>query len=119
VPAASDTGSAAAPDMGAAKIDQSPESRILVVGDGEFFADSKGGGDRDNLLFFQNMVDWLAQDEDLISIRSREVTDRPLKPVSEPTKRFVKYANMLGSPLLVVLLGIAVWQARRRRKVEI
>lgn len=119
VPAASDTGIAVAPDLRSPRLDQSPDSRIIVIGDGEFFVDSKGGGDRDNLLFFQNMVDWLAQDEALITIRSREVTDRPLKPLSEPGKRFVKYANMVGSPLVVVLLGIAVWQARRRRKIDI
>jgi len=78
-----------------------------------------GGSDRDNLIFFQNMVDWLAQDEALISIRSRESTDRPLRTVEESTKRVVKYANMIGSPLAVVLLGIGVWQARKRRKFDL
>jgi ABC-type uncharacterized transport system involved in gliding motility auxiliary subunit len=91
----------------------------VVVGDGEFFVDQKGGNDRDNFQFFQNMVDWLVQDEDLIAIRSRDVTDRPLRPVSESTKRVVKYGNMLGSPLLVIVLGIGLWQARRRRRIEL
>jgi len=118
VPAASDSGMAP-PDLSAVRNDQSPETRLVVVGDGEFFEDQKGGGDRDNLLFFQNLVDWLAQDEALITIRSREVTDRPLKSVSEPTKRFVKYANMIGSPALVILLGLVVWQVRRRRTIDI
>jgi gliding-associated putative ABC transporter substrate-binding component GldG len=119
VPAASDTGHVAQVDLSVARLEKSPEGRIFVMGDGEFFVDQKGGGDRDNLLFFQNLMDWLSQDEALISIRSREVTDRPLKTVGEPTKRFVKYANMLGSPLLVVLFGLAVWQARKRRRVVI
>ena len=119
MPAASDTGTAVPVDVSIPRLDSVAESRLVVVGDGEFFVDAKGGGDRDNLLFFQNMVDWLAQDEALISIRSREVTDRPLRPVSEPTKRIVKYANIFGSPLLVALLGVAVWQARKRRRVEI
>jgi len=105
------------PAVGEPTLAASPESRIVVVGDGEFFVDDKGGNDRDNLLFFQNMVDWLMQDEDLIGIRSREVTDRPLRAVSDPTKRFVKYANMLGSPLLVVVFGIVAWQIRRRRRI--
>lgn len=118
VPAASDSGGMAPPDL-AARLDQSPESRILVIGDGEFFVDGKGGSDRDNLIFFQNMVDWMAQDEALIAIRSRESTDRPLRTVEESTKRVVKYANMIGSPLAVVLLGIGVWQARKRRKFDL
>jgi hypothetical protein len=118
IPSSGDS-AAAPPDLNAPRADQSPETRVVVVGDGKFFEDQKGGGDRDNLLFFQNLIDWLAQDEALITIRSREVTDRPLKPVSEPTKRFVKYANMLGSPVLVVLFGLIVWQVRRRRTIDI
>jgi ABC-type uncharacterized transport system involved in gliding motility auxiliary subunit len=119
VPAASDTGAVmATPDLGQ-RLDKSPENRILVMGDGEFFVDQKGGGDRDNLLFFQNMIDWLAQDEALIGIRSRESTDRPLRTVSDQAKRGVKYANMIGGPLLVVLAGLMVWQARRRRTFDL
>jgi gliding-associated putative ABC transporter substrate-binding component GldG len=118
VPSASDSAVAAPPDL-AQRLDKSVETRILVLGDGEFFVDGKGGGDRDNLLFFQNMIDWLAQDEALISIRSRESTDRPLRAVSDQTKRAVKYANMVGGPLAIVLLGLAVWQARKRRTFEL
>ena len=118
IPASSDT-TAAAPALQDSTRSTSPETRLVVIGDGEFFVDSKGGGDRDNLLFFQNMVDWLAQDEDLITIRSREVTDRSLRPISPPARQFVKVANMVGNPLLVVLFGIVTWQIRRRRKVEI
>ena len=118
IPAPNDT-TEAVPTLGDSTLSASPESRLVVIGDGEFFVDSKGGSDRDNLLFFQNMVDWLAQDEDLITIRSREVTDRSLRAVSPPTRRFLKYANAVGSPLLVVAFGIATWQLRRRRKVEI
>jgi len=119
IPAPSDSADAPVPSLGDTTRSLSPETRLVVVGDGEFFVDRKGGNDRDNLLFFQNMVDWLMQDEDLIGIRSREVTDRPLRAVSEPTKRVVKYANILGSPLLVVVFGLVAWQARRRRKVEL
>jgi gliding motility-associatede transport system auxiliary component len=120
VPAPSDSGAAAAaPTPKDSTITHSPETRLVVVGDGEFFVDSKGGGERDNLLFFQNLVDWLVQDEDLIAIRSREVTDRPLRNLSEPAKRLVKYANMAGSPALVIVGGLILWQVRRRRKVEI
>ena len=32
----------------------------------------------DNMVFLMNAVDYLADDEDLISLRSREVTSRPL-----------------------------------------
>jgi gliding-associated putative ABC transporter substrate-binding component GldG len=116
VPSVNDS-TVADPDL--QPLEQSMETRIVVVGDGEFFVDQKGGNDRDNFQFFQNMVDWLVQDEDLIAIRSRDVTDRPLQPVSEPTKRLIKYGNILGSPLLVILVGVGLWQARRRRTIEL
>jgi len=98
---------------------QSIDTRIVVVGDGEFFVDQKGGNDRDNFQFFQNMVDWLLQDEDLIAIRSRDVTDRPLKQVSESSKKAIKAANLFASPLLIILIGIGLWQGRRHRKYEL
>jgi gliding-associated putative ABC transporter substrate-binding component GldG len=119
IPAQADSANAAPVADAGTRLEKSPENRIVVIGDGEFFVDQKGGSDRDNLLFFQNLVDWMAQDEALITIRSREVTDRPLRTVSEPTKRFVKYANLFGSPALVVALGLVLWQMRRRRKIEI
>jgi len=119
VPAAGDSGAVVMAGSDADRHDQSPDSRILVIGDGEFFVDQKGGGDQANLLFFQNMVDWLAQDEALIAIRSHGAAERPLRQVTPPTKRLVKYANMLGAPLVVVLLGLGMRQMRRRRKFDL
>ena len=96
-------------------IKESPSDvRIVVVGDGTFMGDQYGT--KSNMAFFLNMVDWLSMDEGLISIRSREVTDRPLKELSGAAKRLVKYLNIFGSPLLVVLFGLAYWQIRRAKQ---
>ena len=66
-----------------------------------------------------NMVDWMTQDKGLISIRSKQVTGRTLDVVSDSTRTFVKYSNMLGMPLLVIIFGLVRWQfkrsARKRR----
>jgi ABC-type uncharacterized transport system involved in gliding motility auxiliary subunit len=93
------------------------DARIVVIGEGNFPQDAFLAGSP-NLSFFMNTVDWLAQDEDLIQIRTRNVTARPLKEVSTGTKQFVKYANILGPPILVILLGIVIWVMRRGRKQE-
>ena len=58
----------------------------------------------------------LAREEDLIQIRTREVTSRPLAEVSEGVKATVKYANIFAPPALVILIGLFRWQIRRRRK---
>ncbi|MGB8657173.1 MAG: GldG family protein [Candidatus Zixiibacteriota bacterium] len=91
----------------------SPQTRLVVVGDADFVMDQNIRG-TDNGAFFLNMVDWLAQDEALIAIRSKQVNPRPLKEVSSGTKRLAKYGNTLGLPLVVILFGVARWQMRRR-----
>jgi gliding-associated putative ABC transporter substrate-binding component GldG len=93
------------------------DARIVVVGEGNFPQDPYLAG-APSVNMFMNIVDWLAQDEDLIQIRTRDIVARPLKEVSTGTKQFVKYADILGPSLLVILLGIGRWMTRRGRKQE-
>jgi len=91
-------------------------ARILVVGDGEFMADEAGGGIQENLNMFINAVDYLVGDEELISIRSREVTARPLKELSDGARRALKWANILGPSTLIIALGLYRWRGNRKRR---
>lgn len=94
----------------------SPETRMLVIGDGNFVKGQFAQQGSPGLILFQNAVDWLSQDDDLIAIRSREAAIRPLKPdISDSTKQTVKWANMATPPILVLLLGLFRWTARRNR----
>ena len=97
------------------KITESIENRLIFVGDGDFVKDNYRMN-QSTATFFLNMVDWLAQDEDLIAIRSRSITDRPLKEISPGSRKAVKYANVLGTPLLVIVAGLIHWRMRRSRK---
>ena len=94
---------------------QSPQTRMVVVGDADFITDQNLKG-MDNLALFLNMVDWLSQDEALIAIRSKQVTARPLKAISPGAKKLIKYGNTLGLPLLVIVFGMVRWQIRRQAK---
>jgi gliding-associated putative ABC transporter substrate-binding component GldG len=94
----------------------SPETRMVVVGDGNFVQGQYAQGGPNQVLFL-NAVDWLSQDSDMITIRSREAAVRPLKPdISDGTKQTVKYANIVGPPILVLLLGLFRWTAKRNRR---
>ena len=93
-----------------------PETRIVLVGDGDFARDQYLGGSRDNLTFFANMVDYLVDDAGLITIRSKDVTLPPLEQVSDGTKKLVKYANLALPPLLVLGYGAIRWRMRKARK---
>lgn len=90
---------------------QSPETRILVVGDGDFMKDDFAGS-KGNMNFFQNIVDYLADDAGLITIRSKDVTEPPLEQLSDGTRKFLKYGNLIAPPVLVILYGLLRWRKR-------
>ncbi len=94
-------------------------TRLVVVGDGDFINESiipsRGG----NAQFGLNLVDWLAQDEALLSIRSKSIEPRTLQDVSEGIRPVIKYANMLGPLLIVVLFGLVRWRKRRARQIVV
>jgi gliding-associated putative ABC transporter substrate-binding component GldG len=95
-------------------------SRIVVVGDGDFIQDQYSGGNKDNVIFASNIVDWLADDIGLASIRSRDTSPKPLAEVSEGTKSLVKGLNLAAPPLLVVVVGVLRWRWRvgMRKRLE-
>ncbi len=98
-------------------VEQSPQTRMVIVGDGNFAQDGYAGNPA-NRVFFMNLVDWLTQDSDLMQIRGREAAIRPLREVSDATKQTVKIANIIGPPVLVILVGVGRWIFRRQRKVK-
>ena len=95
----------------AAVLKQSPDTRIVVVGDGDFMQD-QFLGNKGNLLLFENIVDYLADSAGLISIRSKDVAEPPLEVVSDSTKNVLKYGDLLVPPLLVIAYGLFRWRRR-------
>ena len=91
---------------------ESEPTQIVVVGNSKFLEQGRPGGP----LFFLNAVDWLTLGEDLISIRSRAVTDRPLREVSESEKNFIRFICVFGIPLIVIAFGVLRYYLRRRAK---
>lgn len=101
-----------------------PSARILVVSNGEFlFPDNRIGytGEYAQLggMFFLNSMDWLVQDESLISIRNKGLP-RLLEPVDEHTQRMLQFVNIAGIPFGVLLLGMGWFTLRtyRKRRIE-
>jgi ABC-type uncharacterized transport system involved in gliding motility auxiliary subunit len=97
--------------------DTATRGRAIVVGDAMFATDQFTQHAPDNLAFVLNAVDWLAQDEALISIRSKDRSPPALTFASPALREGVKYANVIGVPLLVAVFGL-VHLARRRRKTR-
>ena len=90
--------------------------RIVVIGDSEFISDGFLRNSPDNLNLFLNLVDVLSFDEDLISIRSKGASSRPIKELSDTNRVAVRYLNIFGLTLLVVVFGLVRYYLRRRSR---
>jgi gliding-associated putative ABC transporter substrate-binding component GldG len=97
-------------------------SQMVFVANSEFLVDDGGGQIAENSIFVLNAVDVLIGDKDLVGLRSREITARPLLPVEEASKTTWKTLNILLPALLVILLGVIQWRlevARTKRLEEL
>jgi ABC-type uncharacterized transport system involved in gliding motility auxiliary subunit len=88
-----------------------PEARLAVVGDSDFAANFALGiqGNRD---LFLNMVNWLAQQENLIAIRAKEADDRRITLTAE-SARWIMLMSIFIIPAVVFATGVYTWWRRR------
>ena len=63
--------------------------------------------------FILNIVDWLGGSEELLALRAREPASRTIDKVEPETQDLIKWSNVLGVSLLVLLAGIVVFIVRR------
>jgi len=86
--------------------------RLVVFGDSDFssnsFARMQG-----NMDLFLNVIDWLAEEEELISIRARNPEDRRLN-LTEKQTMFFRYFSMFFLPAIVIISGITIYAKRRK-----
>lgn len=68
---------------------------------------------RAGIDFILNIVDWLSGSEDLLTLRAREPASRTIDKVEPEEQSLLKWLNVLGVPLLVLLAGIVVFIVRR------
>jgi gliding-associated putative ABC transporter substrate-binding component GldG len=94
------------------------KARIILVGDSDFATDNFTGNGSDNMLFFQNITDGLTLDGDLINIRAKSATERPIKPLDNATKNIIRYGNIFGITVIVLIVGLLRYFLRRRNKVK-
>ena len=89
--------------------------RLVVVGDASFIEPQFIQANPGNLAFLANAIDWLAQEEALIRIRSKDRTPPTLVFESDTSRNLLKWGNLVGVPLVFVLLGALRVTGRRRR----
>ncbi|CAG0955673.1 hypothetical protein MTYP_00446 [Methylophilaceae bacterium] len=91
--------------------------RVVVVGNGNFLANTFIGNGG-NLDLGINIVNWLAGDDDLITILPKPLKDVNVVIPSDPWSRFLTMLIFFGFRLVlpIVLLVAGVWIWWRRRK---
>lgn len=90
--------------------------RWVVISNGQFFNDQMTSQFVQNASLMLNSIDWLSQNDLLLSIRSKQIEPNQLAWKSPSQQAFVKWFNSAGMPVLVVIGG-AIWLYRRRRKI--
>lgn len=90
---------------------ENSQGRFVVVGSSSWAANSfiRFNGNSDLAL---NAINWLASDEDLISIRPKEREDRRITMTSAQMN-WVRTTSQFLLPLVVVVAGVSVWWKRR------
>ena len=100
------------PDSPIAPLMREP-ARLVVVGCAKMFDDMAIQAGH-NSLFLLNAVDGLVHGEDLISIRSKILTQRVIRPVSDSEKVLFRLFTIVLIPVVLVIFGLT--RASNRRK---
>jgi ABC-type uncharacterized transport system involved in gliding motility auxiliary subunit len=108
-----DAAPAAKPAAGGEGADKKPgKARLVVVGTADF-ASNQFLGAQGNRDFFLNVVSWLAEEEDLLSVRPKDTRQNPIVLTSAQSS-IVLWLPLAVLPGAVLLCGMMV-MARRRR----
>ena len=89
-----------------------PETRVVVFGDSDFVANSAPAALPGNRDLFMNALGWLSQQENLISIRAKEPSDRRVTLTGGQISE-VKLLSLFLIPCCVFGAGVYSWWRRR------
>jgi ABC-type uncharacterized transport system involved in gliding motility auxiliary subunit len=88
------------------------KATLLVVGDSDFannrYTNFSGNGD-----FFLNTISWLAEEDNLISIRPKERKNTPIQ-MTQSIGNAIFIVGVIVVPGLIATIGIRSWWRRRR-----
>jgi ABC-type uncharacterized transport system involved in gliding motility auxiliary subunit len=85
--------------------------RLVVIGDSDF-ASNRAINDYRNGDLFYNTINWLAQDENLISIRPKSPANRRVN-MTTGQEAALHWLDVVFFPGAVILAGVYIWWKRR------
>lgn len=96
------------------KDENSKSGLLFVVGDSDFISPNFSSQLPDNETFFANLVDSVSNSANLASIRSKNISSRPIKELDESEKNYWKFVSIFAAAILVDIYG--VFRIVRRKK---
>ena len=100
-------------DLGVA-LEHPNGSRMVIFGDADWISETASRFNN-NVLLALNVIDWLAQEDNLASVRSKVVSERNLVFSSDTHRNIVQYTNIGGVPLAFIILGLVRFLQRRSK----
>lgn len=100
----------------AVSIEGRDNSRVIITGDAEWLSDViLNNVASTNGLLGLNFIDWLTEEDTLASVRSKIVSERNLVFSSDNHKNIIRYVNIAGIPLLLIIFGVLKFIRRRNK----
>ena len=74
-----------------------------------------------NVQMLFNVFDWLSQDNDLLAVRAKNVSEPEFATRNETKKNLFKWGTILGLPAVALILGwfLTNLRAKRRSGIEL
>jgi ABC-type uncharacterized transport system involved in gliding motility auxiliary subunit len=93
---------------------KSGSGQVIVIGDSDFVSPTFMQPIPDNETFFLNLVDSISSSANLSSIRSKNISARPLKDLSESDKNYWKFFAIGGGAILLCAYGFMRISKRKK-----
>ncbi|MEI0799236.1 Gldg family protein [Brachyspira intermedia] len=103
-------------NSGINRINSTTSGRVIVVGSYEM---AKNSAYTANKIFLMNLVDYMAGDSGLMSIRRKGSVFNPPYQVPETVKLFVRVINIVMLPIAVIVFGLMLWSSDKKRRQNI
>ena len=88
------------------------QQRVVVVGNGSFLSNTfiGNGGNRELGL---NIVNWLAGDDNLITVHRQGPADGSVD-IDQTALYLIAFSFLIALPLAFIITGVATWWRRRK-----
>ena len=102
-------------------IEKGRPGKVFLIGTAEFLKNNLIDEEArsPDAVFILNVLDYLNGRENIAAMRSKQQRISLLKDTSGGTRTLLKTFNIMGLPILVILVGILIWFRRKQRKHQI